>query len=443
VTTRLDLVLQKYPTYEEEIRLLAFRDPSGNLKYLEWAGKVLASGQALASEIADVLDLYHRFQGQFVSHARHRGSHQSKRIHPDIHTYRPQDLAGLRTDLLKMKRARDRKRKKRELLYRIEGSIEADVVYDAPDLVVRHIKNKQASVHYGLSTKWCISMLREGYFNDYEAQNATFFFFERKAKAGDEFDKVALMVSRSDERHEGFTAFDSLDRQVDAMGLAKVYGARVFEIFRLIYEASEAYPGSTTFQVYAGTATGVQLEAVFALLVQGKVGPYDTDSLLESIVCNDGAPWSLLEEVSRRAVALSAAAWKRARRSGRRLRRVRPDHMKEIVRKIESALVIHPATPTDVRETLIAQLRRRRIRIHDIHRSHDLGGVGVSYRSAVRSRHLRMRRRLLKRRETTTALRHFAEMLERRVVRVRKKIKVVERKLAEKAKKRAEKARRS
>ncbi len=60
MSTRLDAVLQKHPDYEEGIRLLAERDPSGSLKYLAWGGAMLASGQALAPEVADVLELFHR-----------------------------------------------------------------------------------------------------------------------------------------------------------------------------------------------------------------------------------------------------------------------------------------------------------------------------------------------------------------------------------------------
>ena len=146
---------------------------------------------------------------------------QGARVHPDINTYRPQDFARLRDLLSKMKKAQDAKRKKREKLYRIQGGVEADVVYDSDDLIVRHIKNKNASVHYGHATKWCISMSREGYFEDYETHNATFFFFERKKALGDEHDKVCLVMFRVDIRGEETTAFNALDRRMDMFALAK------------------------------------------------------------------------------------------------------------------------------------------------------------------------------------------------------------------------------
>ena len=106
MSTRLDAVLQKYPDHEEGIRLLAERDPSGNLKYLAWGAKMLAAGQALAPEVADVLDLFHRFAGQWLERTgaqvrRARRQHQSarsgSRVHSDINTYRPQDLPACAT----------------------------------------------------------------------------------------------------------------------------------------------------------------------------------------------------------------------------------------------------------------------------------------------------------------------------------------------------------
>jgi hypothetical protein len=218
MSTRLDLVLAKYPIHEDGIRLLAARDPSGNQKYLDWAGRMLAAEQALAPEISDVLDLFHRFRGQRVGGqpGRRHARRPTEYVHPDVYTYRPQDFAGLRDALLTMKRAQDRKQKKRERLYRIEGAVEAAVVYDSPDLIVRHIMNKQASVHYGLGTRWCIAMLREGYFDDYTAQNATFFFFERKVPLGNEFDKACLMVPRGDwaPGEDDFVAFTATDQRV-------------------------------------------------------------------------------------------------------------------------------------------------------------------------------------------------------------------------------------
>jgi hypothetical protein len=437
VSTRLDSVLQKHPDHEEGIRLLAERDPSGNLKYLAWGAKMLAAGQALAPEIADVLDLFHRFAGQRLERTgaqvrrRDRRMYQNgdgNRVHPDVNTYRPQDFAKLRDLLNKLKRAQDKKRKEREKLYRIEGSVEADVVYDSDDLIVRHIKNKNASIHYGHETKWCISMTQEGYFEDYETHNATFFFFERKKPQDDEFDKTCLMLSRSgarESRHfdEGASVFNALDQRVDMFALAKVHGSRIFDIFRQCYEASEKYPGSVLFNVFAGIATREQLETVFNSVT---VDLSQTDALLESIVCNDAASPEMLEYILRSAVALSAAAWKAAKRRGRIWRRGRrmsqASHDAELTRTIMSALVIHPNTPGELRERVVKDLRRRHVTISEIRRTTDDGRVGVAYRNrnAVKGLRRRRFRRMHVKYLPVSALNSRIRRLEKQIVQTKK-----------------------
>ncbi|MBM4270530.1 MAG: hypothetical protein FJ144_28645, partial [Deltaproteobacteria bacterium] len=246
MSSRLDSVLQKHPDHAEGIRLIAARDPSKNLKYLDWSAKVLASGQALAPEIADVVELFHEFKGHALPSKRGKdGRVHLERIAHDLYTYRAQDFANLRDNLRRLKRTKNKKLRERERLYRLDGPVEADVVYDSDDLVVRHIKNKNASAHYGLSTKWCIAMNRERYFEDYETQNATFFFFERKAPIKNEYDKVALVLSRERGAADGTEgAYTALDNRVGLLDLANAYGARVFDIFRVVYERSLAHPPS-------------------------------------------------------------------------------------------------------------------------------------------------------------------------------------------------------
>lgn len=400
MTTRLDTALQKHPDHAIGIHLLATRDPSGNLKYLDWGARILASGQALAEEVTGVIEMFHR----------------------------------LRDDLLKLQRAQDRKRKKRERLYRIDGEMEVDV-YDSPDLIVRHIKNKPASVHYGLGTKWCISMLREGHFEDYEAHNATFFFFERKALRGNEFDKVALMMSRSvseltlENRQEpAVTAFTSTDRRVDMMILAKIHGPCVFEIFREIYERSERYPGSALFRVYDGSATLEQLGTIFASVASGDLKfnySYEVDGLLESICCNPAASLPLLMEVVKRAPKLSLAAWKHSRRG--RLRYRRSSNKKhstvELERVLASALFLHHAVPPEVRQGLVKELRRRHVSVSAIHHTKHDGRVGVSCTIPHRqARGIYVARRRSRRTATLASLRVYVGQLERKVVRVQKMI---------------------
>ena len=429
MSTRLDLTLQKHPDHEEGIRLLASRDPSGNLKYLDWGAKVLASGQALAGEIADVLELFHQFAGHGIRQHQRPGRRAPIRISPDLYSYRPQDLAGLRTNLFKLKRAQDRKRKKRERLYRIQGEMEADVVYDSPDLIVRHIKNKQASVHYGLRTQWCISMLREGHFEEYETNNATFFFFERKTPKDDEFDKIALMMPRTEDRNgedDGRAeAFTSTDRRVDMMMLAKVHGPRIFDIFREIYERSVNYPGSDMARIYSGSATLEQMtRATTDKVVLSRLKSRELESFLVAICCNDATPWSILEEVLRGAPALSKKHCRRdhfRRRYGRNL----------LVREVTAAIVIHPATPIDVRERLVKDLRRRHVNVGSIRRTTNRARISVEYGPGEQLIAGRRVRRYRRRRFTLTQIRSHFRGLEGRLKRAKKAVK---KKIAEKGK---------
>ena len=416
MTSRLDAALQRFPAHEAGIRTLAARDPSGKLKYLDWGAKILASGQALAPELADILDLYHAFAGRrdlaiWTGHP--------VRIDPDIHRYAPKDIATLRDSLLRMKRARDKKQKTRERLYRIEGSVDAVAVYDSDDLIVRHIRNKQASCHYGRSTKWCIAMLRAGYFEDYATHNATFFFFERKVPLGDEFDKVALMLTRDiDGRAETFTA---TDRQTDMMGLARVYGMRVFAIFARIHEASAAYPGSPFARVYAGTGRAEDIEEVLRHVKTDRHF-LDTEEMLESVACNDATPADVLLAVEKKAQALLG------RRKWRRSRFRRAGGF-----EVLAALFIHPLLPAEAKERIGRALRRRHVPIDAIHRiTHHGGRIGVSYEKAGRAWHGRMRRYRRHRLSTPLKLRKHAAVLKRTAARYVRRAKKLEVALAKK-----------
>jgi hypothetical protein len=378
VGTRVDLAVERHPEHEQGIRLFVERDPAGNLKYLNWQIKVLASGQAPATEIADVVDLFHKFSGR--RHTHPHPSHIAQRratVRSDLYSYRPQDLTALRETLLASERDQNKRRKRRERLYRIVGAVEAEVVYETDDLVVRHIKNKQASVHHGLSTRWCIAMKREGYFEEYETQNATFFFFERKQPRGDEFDKSALMVARTaDGGLESATCSTSLDAQVDVLALVKAYGLHAFDALRALYECSERYPGSAVAAVLAGTATVEQLERVITTLASSR-DVYEVDQILVAICCNDAAPWTLLDGLSRVAVKLSRAAQKR--RSWPR-RRARGDPERLLTRQVAAATSIHPNAPPAERERLSRWLRRCHVNTDSIRVDRGRYGVSVSMR---------------------------------------------------------------
>jgi hypothetical protein len=449
MTTRLDLALQKFPGHEESVRTLAARDPSGNLKYLDWGAKMVASGQALAQEVGDVVELFHKFAGQRYA----AEGDTSERIHPDIYSYKPKDMAGLRNALLKFQSAQDAKRAERERMYHIDGDVEADVVHEDDDLIVRHVKNKNASVHYGLNTKWCISMLRERHFENYEAENATFFFFERKVAKGDDYDKMALMVPRGGEGGgiHRISVFTAADEHVDIMAIAKVHGTRVFDIFRQVYECSEKYPGSVMYLVSSGAANEEQLRQALAYVTDTETVVHTVEATLESICCHDAAPWPLLEDIFKRAQSFMDAAWTRAlqrrddeRRRGagrtwRNLDRAKKMHAcrtARLMNALQGALAIHPNTPVEAREKLVASLRRKHIKVESI--LFALGerggerGVHVQFDDSHRwQRRRRYRYRRFGRLTTVKQVLDRADMLKRKAATFRKRVKGMVRKIEE------------
>jgi hypothetical protein len=223
------------------------------------------------------------------------------------------------------------------------------------------------------------------------------------------------------------------------LALAKAYGPQFFAILQQVGECSDKYPGSTIAQIYAGTASAEQLAEVFAHVGSNKFSMvHAVDGTLEAIVCNDAAPWSLLETVMRRAPALVAAAMKRSRlrmqyryRHGRR-----SGSTPAIVRIVEAALVIHPSTPAEVRERLVKRLRQRHVNVQHVRRVNHHGRVGVSYDTPVRDGR-RHRLRHIRRKYTVKQLRKIADRWDRRAARARKSAKTLERKLAAAKKRKA------
>lgn len=178
-------MINKYPQYEKEIEFFIQNDPSGNLKYLEWELKVLASGQALEQEISEVIKLFHKF------------SHKLDKR--DINQYSPQEIGGLRDMLFEL--AKERVTTKEvpeddEVLNSVlskEIASGSKLVYDSKKYSVYLISNKAASCSIGAGTRWCISVKEHGWYENYDANNVVFFFILSKIK---NVDKIAVAVQR-------------------------------------------------------------------------------------------------------------------------------------------------------------------------------------------------------------------------------------------------------
>ena len=210
LATSKDSLLKKYPDLKEAIETFVQQDPTGGtLKYAEWEIKVLKSRQALSQEIADVVALFHRFRDKLDK--------------KDLYAYQPAEFTGLRDKLFA---ARDEqagkkveRQKKVEKRYQNEPeqiACGSKVVYDSPMFRCLQITNKAASMHYGLGTKWCITMKDQSYFEDYDKSNVVFFFILNKMlPKQNRMHKIALAYQRdTNNKVIQLDIFDALDEMI-------------------------------------------------------------------------------------------------------------------------------------------------------------------------------------------------------------------------------------
>lgn len=213
-----DQLLKKYPDHKEAVEYFVQRAPNGNLKFVEWEMKVLTARQAMKEEIADVVDLFNKFNQKLEK--------------KDIYQYQPQELAALREKLFaireEQKNRQEVRQQKVEKRYQNEPEAIAcghKVVYDSDDLKCIQITNKAASMHYGMGTKWCITMKDQSYFEDYDKSNVVFFFlFNKHLDKSNPYYKVAFAYQR-DTNNEIMSVenFDAEDNQFDSSQLAGKY----------------------------------------------------------------------------------------------------------------------------------------------------------------------------------------------------------------------------
>jgi len=153
------------------VKYFESRDPSGNKKYLKWEIYVYLSGQALEPEIADIVNLFHKYNQQLEK--------------KDLYQYSHFDLTSLRDRLFAIRDRGVEKQKRAEYKYKIDDP-DFEVIFETDKAAVRLIKNKAASLKFGSGSKWCISNPNTGYFHDYDAGNAVFIFLENKTLHSDD-----------------------------------------------------------------------------------------------------------------------------------------------------------------------------------------------------------------------------------------------------------------
>src|SRR5690606_38921767 len=180
-------VINKYPNLKNDISYLANKDPSGNLKYLDWMTKILSSNQVDKDEISHVIELFHKFRNKLDK--------------KDIYQYKPNEFNDLKEKLTKIKNE-DEESKSKNKAYMQEVACGNNTVYESDNFLVKHIFNKASSIHYGRDTRWCITMEDKNHFEDYSSDNSIFFFIiNKKIEPRDPFSKIALHYERNAENY--------------------------------------------------------------------------------------------------------------------------------------------------------------------------------------------------------------------------------------------------
>jgi len=243
-------ILLKYPNFKDEIDFFVQNDPTSKLKYLDWEMKVLSSGKALEQEIADVVKLFDKFQSQL----------QKK----DINQYSVDDFTTLRDDLFTLRDKQSKKKEKVEKRYQLENKPNSEIVYDSDNYQIILIKNKEASVHFGAGTKWCVTMKQETYFEQYDANNVILFFiFSKQLDKSSPNYKIACSVQRDENNKVLIQEYwNSKDKQINKT-VSKVIGSEFGDIDSTIKQIAVQQPKSILAKLKSGEATEEEIVQIY------------------------------------------------------------------------------------------------------------------------------------------------------------------------------------
>lgn len=294
-----DDLLEQYPQYAEQIEYFKERDPSGNLKYLKWEVYILKSGQALAPEIADVVDLFHKYGSLSTSKRTDPNDPRTAVQIPilerkDLYSYKSEDFTDLRDRLMiGAGLVKEKKEKTKTYKEKPPSSEEAPIVYGGDDtrFSVVHIRTKKASMSYGRGTKWCITMGMQGYWEDHESNNDVFFFIIDKyemeeidkgkdPKTSDPLYKIAAQVNRDvNDNVVGITFWNALNQTAMYIAVEKYIGSDFLPVVDTIIPISRKWPKSILARLGTGIATTEECSQIFSELKF-----YKSDSIRNSVL---------------------------------------------------------------------------------------------------------------------------------------------------------------
>ena len=217
---------------ENILDVLIDADPSGNQKYLMGAARILFTamkdaekmgdgnkpfwGKAwpedapddiyspwgLAKNIASSLQKYHDIMPYIRDHDA---------PFKDINNIKTYTVLKSVTDTARRTKANQDLKKKVEEELKKAAKESTEFVAKTPyHLVVRPL-SKEASCHWGMGTKWCISSTKsQNYFDQYTSEGAAFFFLLAKRKEIDPaYKKIAVVLDSEGEFEEYFDTEDN------------------------------------------------------------------------------------------------------------------------------------------------------------------------------------------------------------------------------------------
>jgi hypothetical protein len=208
MAAKVDDLKAKYPDFEEEIDRANSSDPTPTKKYIEWAAKQIAGGE----DVDDVIDAFTEFHDNLPRIAK-----------KDIYQYKTvKDVMDALSALGQSKaveKAAKRAKAKKDAVY---------LFHDDQYLLV-HPFSMEASCHYGLGTKWCISAKMSNYFDNYSKDNRFFYFvIDKNAPPKSKWSKVAIVLEKGNRKF--VELYDSEDKRHSITDvLEQDIGARLLE----------------------------------------------------------------------------------------------------------------------------------------------------------------------------------------------------------------------
>lgn len=175
----------KHPNLTNEIDLLAAKDPSHSHKYLRYAVKTLASGQVDINTIIQTINLFHQLF--------------PKLSNKDINQWNFTELQNTLSKLNDLGETTSRTKSKQDFkaVKKEIATKGADILYQDDLCELLFVATKAEACFYGQNTDWCLTMENDRYFEDYQANNAVFYYLLRKnLPHTDPLSKVAISIIR-------------------------------------------------------------------------------------------------------------------------------------------------------------------------------------------------------------------------------------------------------